>query len=374
MRVTVLTSSRADFGIQLPLLRALQGSPRFQPSVVAFGSHADPRYGNTIDEVLAAGFDMAAVLPPVLEQDDPAGIALAMARTTEQFARFWHDHPTDLVVALGDRYEMFAAVAASLPFGLPIAHLHGGETTLGAIDNAMRHAITHMATLHFTCAEPYRQRVVRMIGTEAGVYDTGALGLDNLRTMEFLSVPAIRDRFGVDMSKPTVLITLHPETRSAGEAGAQWAEVEAALRPLAQRYQLLVTLPNADTHGSAIRIRWQRLLATMSNAVGLDSLGSRGYLSCMRHCAFMLGNSSSGYVEASFFPKPVIDIGERQTGRIVTPNIRRVPFDASAILAAVSVIEQAPATYGSAPGIYGDGHAAERMLRIMEYLPGRWIP
>ncbi len=367
MRITVLTSSRADFGIQLPLLRALRADPFFQLHVIAFGSHADRRFGHTLDEVVASGLAPTLVLPPVLVNDDASGIALAMAKTMEQFSSAWRDHGTDLIVALGDRYEMFAAVAAALPFGIPVAHLHGGETTLGAMDNALRHSITHMSALHFTGAEAYRQRVQQLVGSDVNVHNTGALSIDNLRSMQLLSIPAIKDRFSCDVSQPTVLVTYHPETAGTHDEDADWLNFSNALRTIAERYHILVTLPNADTHGLRLRERWKVLLADMPSATGVDSLGALGYLSCMNHCAFVLGNSSSGYVEASFFPKHVIDLGERQTGRIVTPNIQRCRMDTDAILAAVKITEARPPA--SAQGTYGDGHAAQRMIGLIKQFP-----
>lgn len=364
MRITVLTSSRADFGIQLPLLQALRADPFFELGVVAFGSHGDPRFGHTVDELVATGFAPGTLLPPVLGHDDATGIAQAMARTMEQFSAVWSARGTDMIVALGDRYEMFAAVAAALPFGIPVAHLHGGETTLGAIDNALRHSITHMATLHFTCAEPYRQRVVQLTGSEAHVYNTGALSIDNLRTMDLLGVAAIEERFGFDLSHPTALVTFHPETAGQHDAEEQWAEFTAALRVIGERYRVLVTLPNADTHGLALRERWRIFLSAAPFAVAVDSLGALGYLSCMKHCAFVLGNSSSGYVEASFFPKNVIDVGERQTGRIVTPNIIRCAVRSEQIRAAVRTLETRPVTPGATT--YGDGQAAVHMVSLLK--------
>ncbi|MDX9749900.1 MAG: UDP-N-acetylglucosamine 2-epimerase [Flavobacteriales bacterium] len=360
MRISLLTSSRADFGIQLPLVRALEAEPGMHLRTIAFGSHADPRYGHTVREVQEALKQAPMTLPPVLETDDPAGIARAMGATMQQFASVWAEGGTDLIIALGDRYEMFAAVAASLPFGIPVAHLHGGETTLGAIDNALRHAITHIAALHFTAAAPYRERVVRMLGHERGVHDTGALSCDNLRTMRIMDVDELRAAHGVDLGRPTVLVTLHPETVRPERADAHAEAFIEALRRVEQRYRVLITMPNADTHGTRLRKRLLHHLAGNPRAQGVESLGTAGYLACMAHCAFMLGNTSSGYIEAAWFPKPVIDVGERQTGRIVTPNIRRVPFDADRIMAAVDAIEgQGPI----APvRIYGDGHAAERMM------------
>ncbi len=364
MRVTVLTSSRADFGIQLPLLRVLESDPAITVGLIAFGSHADPRFGNTIDEITSSGIKPSIVLPPMLANDDHSGIATAMGRTMEQFASVWRDQRTDMIVALGDRYEMFAAVSAALPFGIPVTHLHGGETTLGAIDNALRHSITHMARSHCTAAEPYRQRVVQLTGSALHVHDTGALSIDNLRSMDLLGIDAIRERIGVDLSTPTVLITFHPETFATGQREAHWEAFTMALRHIGDRYRMVVTMPNADTHGLWLRERWNAFLAGAPFATGVDSLGALVYLSCMKHCAFMLGNSSSGYVEASYFPKPVIDVGERQTGRLVTPNITRCPIDTQAILDAVSVVGTRAVPTFMSP--YGDGHAASRIAAVIK--------
>jgi GDP/UDP-N,N'-diacetylbacillosamine 2-epimerase (hydrolysing) len=363
MRISLLTSSRADFGIQLPLIRALRNDPAFRLRIVAFGSHDDPRFGRTVQEIWQAGVGEPLVLPPVLEDDSPAGIARAMGATMRQFAPIWAKGDTDLIIALGDRYELFAAVAASLPFGIPVAHLHGGETTQGAIDNAFRHAITHIARLHFTAAAPYRDRVVQLLGHDHGVYDTGALSWDNLRTVRVMDKREILAVHGVDLSTPTVLVTLHPETAGAQDSDAATQAFIAALRRIEATHRILITMPNADTHGMALRQQLLGYIAGSDRAQGVEHLGMRGYLSCMAHCAFMLGNTSSGYIEAAWFPKHVIDVGERQSGRIITPNIQRVPFDTERIMEAVARIGN------SGPlepvRIYGDGHAAERMLTIL---------
>lgn len=364
MRISLLTSSRADFGIQLPLLRLLSVDPYFDLSVIAFGSHSDPRFGNTIEEIRRTGFGPAISLPPVLRGDRPEDITLAMADTFEQFHAIWRDHGTDMIIALGDRYEMFAAVAASVPFDIPVAHLHGGETTLGAIDNSFRHSITHMSTLHFTAAEPYSHRVQQLTNSAKGVHFTGALSIDNLVNMERLSIEAIREFHGIDMNLPTVLVTYHPETKAHHKLDEHWFELSKALDLIAKEHQILATLPNADTRSLHLREKWKRFASEHPSVIAVDSLGSVAYLSCMEHSRFMLGNSSSGYIEASFFQKPVIDVGERQTGRIVTPNIHRCPVSSTAIMDAVRRIQNASPPAFRSP--YGNGHAAEHMIRIMK--------
>ena len=363
MRVTVLTSSRADFGILRPLLSLLAVEPSFRLSLVAFGSHLDPRFGNTIDEILEAGFTPTVKLPPVLDSDTAGGITRAMAATMAQFGEVWESSDADIVVALGDRYEMFAAVASAVPFGLRVAHIHGGETTLGAIDNAFRHSITHMASLHFTAAEPYRQRVIEMRGSDEHVFNTGALSIDSIASTDFYSLPEIERVTGVDMQVPTALITFHPETVAAADFEVHWQELEAALRVLSRDYQLLLTMPNADTHGLDLRARIQGFEKSCARVVCVNSLGSRAYLSCMKYCSFLLGNSSSGYVEASYFPKHVIDIGARQSGRLVTANIHRCAIERYEILAAAASVAKSPTPVVEHP--YGVGHAAARMIELL---------
>ena len=360
MKITVLTSSRADFGIQLPLLDRLDSDPDVQLDVIAFGSHLDARFGSTIREVEAAGFTISARLESTMTTDDPAGIAHAIARTVDQFSEVWARHDTDLVISLGDRYEMFAAVTAAVPFGVPIAHLHGGETTIGAIDNAFRHAITHMSVLHFTSTEAYRDRVIELLGHDRGVVNTGALSVDNLVNTQFLTIAEVSERTGVDMSIPTCLITYHPETVGPELADAQWEELTNALCEIAAVQQMIVTLPNADTTGLVLRRRWQDFVDVTPGATAFDSLGSLLYLSCLKHCSFMLGNSSSGYVEGAFFPTWVIDIGNRQTGRLVTPNILRTPMRRGDILEAVSTAVSRPVP--PVPATYGDGNAADKIV------------
>ena len=364
MRIALLTSSRADLGIQRPLIRALASDPDIQLTVIAFGSHLDPRFGMTIDEVRASHSGDLLELPPVLKEDAPADIGLAMAATMEQFTAVWKDGTYDRIVALGDRYEMFSAVYASVPFGIPIAHIHGGETTKGAIDNAFRNAITHAASMHFVAAEPYRKRVIEMLGHDEGVHLTGALSIDNLRELELFDTREILERTGVDLERPTLLITYHPETIDRASWERDWSVLEQVLRDTAGEFQALVTLPNADTGGLQLRQRWTDLAREQAHVTAVDSLGARLYLSCMAHCSMMLGNTSSGYIEASFFPKHVIDLGERQTGRMVTSNIRRCPMDAGTIREAVAMAGSAPPPAVDHP--YGDGHAAERMVERLK--------
>ena len=364
MKIGVLSSSRADYSIYLPLLTALTNEPGFAVEVLAFGTHLSEQYGHTIEQIRADGFAVRPV-EAVPAGDTPADLSRAMGETMRAFAGLWASTSFDLILCLGDRYEMFAAVASVVPFTIPIAHIHGGETTLGAIDNAFRHAITIMATYHFTTTDTYKQRVIDLTGSGKNVYNVGALSIDNLRHLTLLTNAQFLERFGIDLRKPTVLITFHPETVSFQHTAEHVNALLGALEQL-DRYQLVITMPNADTMGNFVRAELQTFIAMHANAVGVESFGTIGYLSCMNACRFMLGNTSSGFVEASFFPKYVINLGDRQRGRILTPNIIDCPLDSSAILDAVRRVEAAgPPTPVSA---YGTGDTARQIVSILTQL------
>ncbi len=239
---------------------------------------------------------------------------------------------------------MFAAVSASVPFRIPVAHIHGGETTLGAIDNIYRHTLTHISKLHFTSTEKYKRKVISLLGDSEHVYNVGAMSIDNLMEIELMSPTAFLDKFGIDLSQKSILITLHPETVAYDKNEIYVRELIKALKQLAESYQLIITMPNLDTLGSMIRQELNAFIsASEGKAIGVESFGTLGYLSCMKHCAFLLGNTSSGFVEASFFPKYVINLGERQSGRIRTPNILDCVIEETEIMKAVAKIERSEA-------------------------------
>jgi GDP/UDP-N,N'-diacetylbacillosamine 2-epimerase (hydrolysing) len=373
MKVGVLTSSRADYSIYYPLLLELQKDGFFELELIVFGTHLSRYHGYTVEQIERDGFRVAHKIDVRLTGDSPESVASAMGLTLSSFASFWASHTFDLVFALGDRYEMFAAVSASLPFGVPIAHIHGGETTLGAIDDALRHAITHMSRFHFATTDQYRERVVQLKASGTHVYNVGALSIDNLSRLTLLSLHEFKDTFGIDLSRPSVLITFHPETVSFTQNEQYISELIAALQAL-NNYQLIITMPNADTTGSMIRERLQAFIAASPNATGIESFGTLGYLSCIKYCLFMLGNTSSGFVEASYFPRRVINLGNRQQGRLQSAHITTVPVTKEAILGAVRQVESAAPL--PLQRIYGEGNTAASIVRILKeeiapYLKGR---
>ena len=362
-RIGILTSSRADYGIYFPLLKKVQSDSFFSLSVIAFGTHLSNSFGYTVNKIKEDGFAVTNELDTMPPDDSPEGISIAMGKTILAFSSLWAKEKFDVVLCLGDRYEMFAACASSVPYNVKLAHLHGGEETLGAIDDCLRHSITHMSTIHFTAAEPYRERVVALKGSDKNVYNTGSLSIDNLKHLKLFTVDEFKKQFSIDLSIPTILITFHPETVSYDKNELYVNELVAALQEFTT-YQLVITMPNADTMGNLIREKLGQFIERSENAIGVESFGTLGYLSCMKHCSFMLGNTSSGYIEASYFPKYVIDLGTRQNGRIVTENIRKCVIEKTAIVNAVNAYSsmQLP----SKIDIYGNGQSSDYIVKILK--------
>jgi GDP/UDP-N,N'-diacetylbacillosamine 2-epimerase (hydrolysing) len=363
LKVALLTSSRADYGIYRPVIIELEKDAFFDLHIIAFGTHLSALYGLSMQHIIDDGFEIDHQIDTMPDGDSPLAISAAIGKTATNFSILWNKESYDLIIALGDRYEMFAACAAAIPYNIPIAHIHGGETTLGAIDDAFRNAITQMATFHFATTEKYKQRIIEMKGSELHVYNVGALSVDNLRALKLFSIDQMKERFGIDLSLPSILITFHPETVAFNKNKEYIHQLISALDQI-DGYQFIITMPNADTMGNMIREELIKFVEQTPSAIAIESFGTIGYLSCMKYCSMMLGNTSSGFVEAAFFPKYVINLGDRQLGRILTPNIYSCAIQKDEIINAISRYRQADL---SQINIYGDGTAAYKIashLRI----------
>ena len=368
MRIAVLTSSRADYGIYLPLLKGLRADTFFELELVVFGTHLSRFHGYTLDEIRADGFEPYVTIDSMALGDSPEAISGAMGLTMARFAGYWAEakERIQLAICLGDRFEMFAAVSASVPFNIPLAHIHGGETTSGAIDDTFRHSLTHMARHHFTSTEEHAERVTQLIGSKDGVYNVGALSLDNLEKLECFSVAEFEDRFGVGVDANTILVTLHPETRAVDET-EQHARTVAESLAGEPDLKALITMPNADTAGTKIRNVFNELAGKHPERIALvENLGTRGYFTAMSRCAFLLGNSSSGIIEAASFGKRVINLGDRQKRRVVGPNVMHVPFDRDRLKSALTQIRSQPVS--DLENIYFNGGAAEIILSVFKVI------
>lgn len=363
IKIGVLTSSRADFGIYYPLLKKLDNYKSFDLEIIAFGTHLSKKFGETINEIYELGFKVNHKIETLTTNNSPHQTSLSIGSTIVKFSEFWKNNEFDLVLCLGDRYEMFAAASATLPFELNLAHIHAGETTLGAIDNVFRHSISLTCKYLFVSTEIYRKRAIEINGNPNLVFNVGALSLDNLEKLDLYSLNEINNKFNIDFRKPTILSTFHPETISLSKNKKHISELIMSFNELKDRYQIVITMPNADTLGDMIREKLIDFAKGLDEVKLIESFGMRGYLSCMKYCSFLLGNTSSAFVEASYFPKKVINLGNRQTGRIMTENILNVPINKSAILRAVSKIEKI--VLKKTENIYKKGNTADNIIDII---------
>ncbi|MCU4158143.1 UDP-N-acetylglucosamine 2-epimerase (hydrolyzing) [Carboxylicivirga sp. A043] len=365
MNIAVLTSSRADYGIYRPLLKGLSNINSVRLTIIAFGTHLSPFYGHTVDQIIEDGFEVNHRIESILASDSANAVATAISLTSLKFAEFWQHYQFDQVLCLGDRYEMFAAVTAGVPYGVKFAHIHGGERTLGAIDNVFRHSITLASSLHFTATEEYALRVAELTESKDNIHVVGALSLDNLNELKLLSINAFKERFKINLELPTVLCTFHPETVGADSNEAYATTMADTLLELSRRYQIVITLPNADTNGTQIRQAFLEL-PELSNhkVICVENFGTLGYFSCMKHCSFLLGNTSSGIIEAASFGKRVINIGDRQKGRACGSNVIHTPIIKKEILEAATWIENQGSFKGKNP--YDQGGAVDKIIEILK--------
>jgi UDP-hydrolysing UDP-N-acetyl-D-glucosamine 2-epimerase len=319
-RVGVITAGRNDFGIYIPVVRALVAEG-LEPVVIATGSHMDPRFGETVRDISAAGFSVAYRVPMVPEHDDAASVSSTMGYGMMQLAAIYADARLDLLMILGDRYEMFAAATAAVPFKLPLVHIHGGEITEGAIDEQFRHALTKMSHLHFVSTPVYRDHVLQMGEEPWRVVVCGAPGLDPLTHFVPLPLEALEASLGMHLGAAPFMMTFHPVTLAATE---EVDEVLAALDCF-PGVPVVITMPNSDVGYGTIVKRLRDYVAVRPNAALFESLGTERYFSLMNYASVMVGNSSSGLIEAASFGLPVVNVGDRQKGRVRGKNVIDVP-------------------------------------------------
>lgn len=336
MKIGVLTSSRADFGIYLPLLKALKTDDFFQLELIVFGTHLSRYHGYTVQQIRNEGFEPTHLINQMLLTDDDNAISTSYALSALKFADFWKNNSFDLVFCLGDRFEMAAAVAAGIPYNVPFAHIHGGETTLGAIDNVYRHSISLASEWHFVAAEPFKERIKQLTGTDKNCFVTGSLSLVNLQSNALLELDEFEEKWKIDLNLPSLLITLHPETIAYNLNESFANESFNAFDSLANNYQLIITMPNADTTGTIFRKMFKTLNERYPEKVFLiENFGTQSYFTCMKHAGLVIGNSSSGIIEAASFGKYVINVGDRQKGRLTSENTMHFPFDSEKLREAV---------------------------------------
>lgn len=369
-KVCVITGTRAEYGLLRLLMQGIRGDDALQLQVLVTGAHLSPSLGLTYREIEQDGFAIDEKVEMQLNDNTAPGVAKSVGHgvigITDALSRL----RPDIVVLLGDRFEILAAASAALILGIPIAHIHGGEVTEGAFDDAIRHAVTKMATFHFVAAEEYRRRVIQLGEDPARVFLVGGMGIDAIRQTPLLDRAAIEQALDFPLGKKSLLIAFHPATRDNTGPAAQMQELLAALEEMADA-QLVFTMPNADTGAREIAELIEGFVAGHSNARSYVSLGSRRYLSCMAQVDGVIGNSSSGIMEAPSMGIGTVNIGDRQRGRLRADSVIDCAPNRESIGAALRTLYSSPFRQKLARGIenpYGNGGAAVKIVARLREL------
>lgn len=367
--VCVVTGTRAEYGLLKHLMGEIKASRTLNLQLIVTGSHLSEKYGNTYQEILDDGFVIDFKADIALDDDSVRGVANSTGLGVSRIADGLCQLRPDIVVLLGDRFEILAAAIAAQVCGCPIAHLHGGEITEAAIDDSIRHAITKFADLHFVAHETYRRRVIQLGEQPERVFNVGGLGVDSILKTTLMSRTELEDSLGIKFSDRNLLVTFHPVTLEQGSAEHQ---VSALLRSLAKLRDttIIFTMPNADMDREVISSLIRDFCISQRNAFWFDSLGSRRYLSCLRVVDGVVGNSSSGILEAPTFKKGTINVGNRQRGRVMASSVIQCgPSEESideALQRLMSHEFQAHVLRTINP--YGDGGASTAILETLESL------
>lgn len=320
-KICVVTATRAEYGLLKPIIDKIYKSEMAELKLVVTGMHLSPEFGLTYKEIEEDGYQIDQKIEMLLSSDTPAGITKSMGVTLMGFADYFFTNKPDIVIILGDRYEMLMVAAAAMMARIPIAHLYGGEKTEGAVDEAIRHSITKMSQLHFTATEEYRRRVIQLGEQPDRVYNVGALGVENTRKVSLLSKEELEYQIGFHFFKPTIIVTYHPVTLEMLTAREQFADILSVIDNH-KEISVIFTKANADTDGRIINQMIDEYVRKNSDrCIGHTSLGQRRYLSALLYVDAVLGNSSSGLVEVPSFHIPTINIGDRQRGRVCAESV-----------------------------------------------------
>lgn len=366
--VCIVTATRAEWGLLRPVARQIRETKGLRLLLAATGTHFCSEFGNTYQDILSDGFTIDERIDIQLYAQSPAAVSKTFGLAMIGFADLFTRRRPDMLLILGDRYEALAVACAASIAHIPIAHLHGGETTEGALDEGFRHAITKLSYLHFTSCEAHRQRVIQLGESPRRVFNTGAPGIDNIREIKLLDKAALSETLHFDLQRaPYAVVTFHPATQEPGSARAQVSELLQALDAFPE-LSLLFTKSNADAGGGEINLLLDAYAAGRENALCVSSLGSLRYLSALRGAQMAVGNSSSGIIEAPYFGIPTVNIGDRQRGRMQAGSILNCAPIAAEIIRAVQKAQD-PGFLHALQGIqslYGDGHAAEKIADVLQ--------
>lgn len=369
-KICVITGSRAEYGLLRWVMQGIKDDGELKLQIIATGMHLSPEFGLTYREIEKDGFQIDRKIEMLTSSDTPVGIAKSMGLALIGFADALNDLDPDLIVVLGDRFEIFAAVSTALVARIPVAHLHGGEKTEGAFDEALRHSISKMSHLHFVAAEPYRQRVIQLGEPPDRVFVVGGLGIDNIKRLRLLDREALEVSLDFKFAQKNLLITFHPVTLETATAKEQMIELLTVLASLNDT-NLIFTLPNADTDGRALSQLVHQFVAMHVNARAYTSLGQLLYLSCIAQVDGVVGNSSSGLVEVPSFRKGTINIGDRQRGRLQATSVINCKSDRESIATGLEILYsiEFQSCLCQVINPYGEGGASDKVVNTLKNYP-----
>ena len=369
-KVCIITAARSEYGLLRWTIDGVHKNPNLELQLIVTGSHLMAEHGYTYKCIEEDGYPISAKVDMGLVSNSKKAIVESMGRCSVGFAKTFAELQPDIIVVLGDRYELLPICSAALVMNIPIAHISGGDITIGAIDNEVRNAVTMMSSLHFPGVEESAKNIIRMRNSKANVWAVGEPGLDNFRRCSLMTRQELSDNIGIPIENKWILVTLHPETNESLEYNLQMAKHIVALTDNMKDTSIVISKANADFGGNQINEYWVEVEKRNPEKYHLyPSLGQMRYLSFMNECYAVLGNSSSGIVEAPCLGTPVINIGNRQTGRYICQNVHQVSNNINEINSAWKAIENNPLRIKD--NYYGDGYTSEKIVKhIEEYLNG----
>ncbi len=366
IKLCVVTGNRAEYGLLKPVLDRVRQDPDFRLQIIATGSHLDTRYGHGCEDMENNGITINEKIEMNLASDSSLGICKSMGLELISLSEAYQRLKPDMVLLLGDRYEIFAAASAAVICNIPIAHIHGGEITRGAYDDSLRHAISKMSYLHFTSTMEYRKRVIQLGEAPDRVYWVGALGIENIKTMKLLTRQELEEKLRISLAPPVALVTFHPATLDQESPWGQFKPLEDALLHFPDLF-IIFTKSNSDTGGNRINEMIDAYASrNPDKSAVFPSLGSQNYLSLMNCCQAVIGNSSSGILEAPFLKIPSVNIGNRQAGRIAPASVISCGYSVNEIVAAVQKALSFERYQEEAPNPYEGMETSKQIVSVIK--------
>ncbi len=367
-KIMVLTGSRAEYGVLKNILWGIEHSESLKLYIVVTGAHLSEKYGYTVEEIKKDRFEIWKEIPIISDSDEKIRIPVEMGKLMIHLSQAFREERPDVLLLLGDRYEMLAAASAAVGLHIPIAHISGGEQTEGAMDEQIRHAITKMSHIHFPGASPYADNIKKMGEESWRIFEVGDPGIENIKSMEVISKKEMETELNINIDKKTLLVTYHPVTLELAELESQMDNITQALSDY--KGTIIITYPNSDDGSELIICKWKEFARDRESVCLIHNLGSQRYLNVMRYCGAVVGNSSSAIIEAPFLKIPTVNIGNRQRGRLMADSIVCCGYKQQEIRNAIdrALSEEFAEIVQHSKSLYGEGDTSKRIVDVLSQI------